>query len=294
MRLETPDPRAPKPPSRRAIALSFFTAGYALALQPAAATAIETDAQGLEISEPTLPGEGGFALPAYCARPQRAGAHAAILVVNEVFGVHAYIKDVCRRLAKQGFVALAPDYFRRAGDPSIAPDFAAIAPIVAATPVAQVMGDTQGALSWLRAQPFVNGARLGVTGFCWGGAVVWSACAQFEGLKAGVAWYGRLAPPAPGAFGDEPHRRWPLDFAGELKCPVLGLYGGRDQGISVASVEAMRRALAANGNPTGSQVILYPEAEHGFHADYRPSYNAHAAQDGWARMLAWFREQGVR
>lgn len=294
MRLTNPEGRDTPAPTRRAIAASIFTAGYALALQPAAATAITTDSEGLEILEPTIAGHENYALPAYVAKPRGNARRAAVIVANEVFGVHAYIKDVCRRFAKLGYVAIAPDYFDRAGDPSTATDLASIRPIVAAAGVEQVMGDTAGAIAWLQAQRFVRGGRLGITGFCWGGAVVWTACARFEALKAGVAWYGRLTPPPAGGFGAEEGRRWPVDLAGELKCPVLGLYGGRDQGIPLDTVEAMRAALAANGNPTRSEIVVYPDAEHGFHADYRPSYNEAAAQDGWSRARAWFRANGVR
>jgi carboxymethylenebutenolidase len=294
MRLDTPEgPLVSKPPSRRLITASLFTASYALASASAYAEPIHTPEEGLHIEEVRFRGAGGHALPAYVASPQAGGRHAAIIVVNEVFGIHDYIKDVCRRLAHQGYVAIAPAYFERTGDPSTLTDMAAIRQIVGAAPLEQVIGDTQGAIAYLKTRRNVFDAKIGVTGFCWGGAVVWMAAAQCRGIKAGVAWYGRLtAPPADG-FGVEAGRPWPVDVAGQLRAPVLGLYGALDQGISQDSVVAMRAALARDGNPTQSEIIVYPSAQHGFHADYRDSYNQTAAQDGWARLLAWFRAHGV-
>ncbi len=293
MRLTNPEGAPDAPPTRRAAIASMFTAGYALSMQPAAATAIETTSEGLHIDEEVrVFGDRGYVLPAYVARPARGGRRPAIIVANEIFGIHAYIKDVCRRLAHAGYVALAPDYFDRAGDPSTASTFQEVMPIVAQATMDQVMGDTGGAIDWLRGQRFVRDRNLGVTGFCWGGDVVWMACARFD-FRAGAAWYGRLVPPAAGQLGAGEMRQRPIDVAGELNCPVLGLYGERDQGIPVADVERMRAALAANGNPTGSRIIVYPEAQHGFHADYRPSYKEDAARDAWARMLAHFRANGL-
>ncbi|MES1157244.1 MAG: dienelactone hydrolase family protein [Alphaproteobacteria bacterium] len=291
MRLDTPEGNLA--PSRRAIASSFFVAGYALALSPPAAAAITTSAEGLVIEEPVLNGAGGYHLPSFLARPAQAGRHPAVIVVNEVFGIHEYIKDICRRLAHAGYVAIAPDYFDRAGDPATMSDFNQIRPIVATATYEQVMGDTAGAVEFLTHSPHVNASKLAITGFCWGGNVVWMAAARFPQLKAATAWYGRLAPPAQGDFGYEPGRPWPLDIAGDLHAPVLGLYGAQDQGIAQASVEQMRAALAAAHDRTHSEIIVYPDAGHGFHADYRTSYNEADARDGWTRMLAWFRSHGV-
>lgn len=289
MLLRTPEGEAPDlHQSRRAVlAGSIFTLGYAAALSPAAASAIETDANGLLIEEPSFKGHAGYQLPAYVARPDRPGRFPAVVVVNEIFGIHAYIKDICRRLAKQGYVALAPDYFDRAGDPSTLTDFAEVRKIVATADFEQQMGDTGAALGFLQGQPYVAAHQLAITGYCWGGTVVWMACAKFPILKAGAAWYGRLVGPA------DAGRPFPATVAGELKAPVLGLYGGKDQGIPLDTVETMRQALAAAGNPSKSEIIVYPESQHGFHADYRPSYDEAAAKDGWARMLAWFRQNGV-
>lgn len=288
MRLVTPEGGAPAPTRRTALA-TMFTAGYALSMQPAAASAIETPSDGLHIEEDVrVLGDRGYPLPAYLARPRGWGRRPAIIVANEIFGIHAYIKDVCRRLAHAGYVALAPAYFDRGGDPSTATTIAEVLPIVRQATIDQVIGDTGGAMDWLRGQPFVRDRNLGMTGFCWGGDAVWMACARLD-FRAGVAWYGRLARPAAGQPLADEERQRPVDVAGDLQCPVLGLYAERDQGIPLTDVEAMRAALAANGNPTGSRIIVYPEAQHGFHADYRPSYKEDAARDGWARMLAHFR-----
>jgi carboxymethylenebutenolidase len=204
-----------------------------------------------------------------------------------VFGVHDYIKDTCRRLAKLGYVAIAPAFFVRVGDPAPLTDFPAIMKIVGAASDQQVMGDVGATLKFLAAQPFVDSARIAVTGFCWGGGTTWLACESFPEFKAGVAWYGRMVPS--GAATDA-KRLWPSQLAGQLHCPVLGLYGAKD-GLA-AQVPAMRAALAAAGK-TGTEIIVYPDAGHGFHADYRDSYNAADAKDGWARMLAHFKRYGV-
>lgn len=290
MRLDTPEGQLP--PSRRSIAASLFFAGYAPAALSSCASPVTTPSDALIEEDVHVTGAGGYSLPAYVARPSARGRHAAVIVVNEIFGIHDYIKDVCRRFAREGYVAIAPDYFDRAGDPAPLTDMSAIRTIVQTAVHAQVMGDTSGAINWLHAQRFTNG-DFGVTGFCWGGAVTWMACAELGHIKAGVAWYGRLVAPEAGSFFDEAGREWPVDIADTLAVPVLGLYAEHDRGIPVASVEAMRAALAANGNPTRSNIIVYPGVAHGFHADYRESYNAGAAADGWSRCLAWFREHGV-
>ncbi|HWA01313.1 MAG TPA: dienelactone hydrolase family protein [Caulobacterales bacterium] len=291
MRLDMPEGNLS--PTRRAVAASFFTAGYALALSPPAQAAITTSAEGLVVEEPVLDGADGYRLPSYLVRPDAGGRRPAVIVVNEVFGIHEYIKDICRRLGRAGYVALAPDYFDRAGDPATAADFNQIRPMIAATHYEQVMGDTQGAIEFLAHNAHVNAGKLAITGFCWGGNVVWMAAARFPQIKAATAWYGRLAPPNQGDFGYEPGRPWPLDIAGQLHAPVLGLYGARDQGITQESVQAMRAALAGAHDRTHSEIVVYPDAGHGFHADYRDSYNEADAQDGWRRMLAWFHDHGV-
>lgn len=294
MLLRTPDGELPETnPSRRAALGALFTAGYTLSTGPVNAQAITTPVDGLILGEVRLAGAGGYGLPAYVARPEARGRRPAVIVVNEVFGIHAYIKDVCHRLARAGYVAIAPDYFDRAGDPSILTDFSQIRPIVASAGIDQVMGDTAGALAWLKAQRFVERRQIAITGFCWGGTIVWLAAAQFAEIKAGAAWYGRVAARKPGDFGYSENQRAPIGEAAKLKAPVLGLYAEKDQGIPLDTVEAMRAALAAAGNPTKSAIQVFPGAEHGFHADYRPSYKADAANEGWAQMLAWFKANGV-
>lgn len=266
--------------SRRAVLLA---AGYAAFDVAASAEPIRTPADGLTTGWESLPG----GLPAYVARPSGKGKHPAVIVVNEIFGVHEWIQDVCRRFAKAGYVAIAPEYFFR-GDPektlSKLTDFAAIRAIVAKAGHEQVMGDTRTTLDWLGKQGFVNGKKLAITGFCWGGAVTWMAAARFPELKAGGAWYGRLKGD-PGAEG----RKWPIEVVAELKAPVLGLYGALDKGIPVADVEAMQARLKGSK----SSIILYPEADHGFLADYRPSYNAAAGADAWAKLLVHFKANGA-
>jgi carboxymethylenebutenolidase len=268
--------------TRRSIALAV-AGGYALAAFSADAEPIHTDEQGLVTATVEIP-TADRKIPGYLARPAAPGKHPVVLVNSEVFGVHEWVKDVCRRLAKAGYVALAPDLFVRAGDPSKLTDMKAVMDIVKATPEAQVNGDTTASLKFLAAQPYADMKRLGVTGFCWGGGATWIDCERFPEFKAGVAWYGPLkAGPYP--------RTPPIDLVKDLKCPVLGLYGGQDKGIPQADVEAMRAAAKAAGKNV--EIHVYPDAQHGFLADYRPSYNAAASDDGWKKMLAFFAAHGV-
>jgi carboxymethylenebutenolidase len=291
MRLLTPEGNFD--PTRRTIATSLFFAGYAPAAVSSCAQPVTTPSDELIVEDVHVNGANDYSLPAYVARPSTAGRKGAVIVVNEIFGIHDYIKDVCRRFAREGYVAIAPDYFDRAGDPAPMTDYNAIREIVGTATFTQVMGDTSGAIDWLKAAAFVDAEKIGITGFCWGGNIVWMAAAYLTNIKAGVAWYGRLVAPAPGDFGAEQGREWPVDVAADIAAPVLGLYGGEDQGIPVATVEQMRAALQAAGNQTGSEIVVYPGAGHGFHADYRDSYNAEAAADGWRRAIAWFRDHGV-
>lgn len=270
--------------SRRGLTLAL-TGGYAVAAWSAEAQPISTDEAGLvtgmvELNAPDRK------IPGYLARPAGAGRHPAVVVVPEIFGLHEYIRDTCRRLAKAGYVALAPDYFVRAGDPSKLTDFPAIMKIVATATDAQVTADTAAAVAFLNAQAFADGSRLGITGFCWGGNVVWEACARLPNFKAGVAWYGRLS------ARPDANNKTPIELAPDLKAPVLGLYAEKDNGIPLTDVETMREALKAAGK-TGSEIVVYPGAQHGFHADYRPSFNKAAAEDGWQKMLAFFKQHGV-
>lgn len=272
--------------SRRGLTLAL-TGGYAVAAWSAEAQPVKTDEAGLitgtvQIKAPDRE------IPAFVARPAKAGKHPCVVLVSEIFGLHEYIRDTARRLAKAGYVAIAPDFFVRAGDPSTMTSFPEIMKIVATATDAQVMGDVQAALTWLKAQPFADAGRVAVTGFCWGGAVTWETVARVPGFKAGVAWYGRLS----NGMANDPDNRNPLDLVGELKAPVLGLYAEKDNGIPLTDVEKMKEALKAAGK-TSSDIVVYPGAQHGFHADYRPSYKKDAAEDGWARMLAFFRKNGV-
>ncbi len=279
-------PEGPRPDdfkiSRRLLGGLLF-AGYATAAVSQSAEPVVTDEAGLVTETVTLPAPDGFDLPAYVARPEGEGPFPIVVVASEIFGVHAYIQDVCRRLAKEGYAAIAPAFFVRVEDPAPLSDMARVFEIVGAAGYEQVMGDVDAALEWLHGQIWADSARVGITGFCWGGKVVWQAVARYAAFKAGVAWYGRLAPEE-GATGGAP---WPVDLAADLKAPVLGLYGEDDRGIPLASVQAMRDALTSAGQ-TESEIVVYPGAGHAFHADYRPSYQAEAATDGWSRLLAHF------
>jgi carboxymethylenebutenolidase len=259
-------------------------AGYAAYALGADADPIHTDGAGMITEMVVLPS----AIPAYVARPDGHGAWPAVVVISEVFGLHEYIRDVCRRFAKLGYVAIAPAFFVRAGDPAPLTDFAAIMKIVAAASDRQVMGDVGATLEFLKSQPYIEPRKLAITGFCWGGGVVWRACETYPDFKAGVSWYGPLAP-GPNTPPD-PNQVWPIDHVADLHTPILGLYAGKDP--TSAPVQAMREALAKAGK-TGDEIIIYGDAGHGFHADYRPSYNEADAEDGWSRLLAHFALNGV-
>jgi carboxymethylenebutenolidase len=274
---------------RRSFLVTTLGAGFAVAVQPVMAqTAIVTDATGLLAGEVGVPVADGT-LVAYRAAPPTPGA-PVVLVVSEIFGVHEHIKDICRRLARAGYFAIAPELFARQGDPrsmTSIPDI--LNTIVARTPDAQVLGDLDACVSWAQQQGG-NTDRLAVTGFCWGGRITWLYAAHQPKLRAAVAWYGRLVGEA---NANTP--RHPVDIVDDLQAPVLGLYGGADPGIPPETVEKMRQRLAASANPKArvAQIRVYDQAPHAFHADYRPSYRKADADDGWARLLAWFRENGV-
>lgn len=262
--------------------------GYAVAALAKEAKPITTDAEGLSTETVTYAAPDGFQLSAYVARPAGDGPFPVVVVVSEIFGVHEYIRDICRRLAKQGYAAIAPAFFDRVEDPAPLSDMQRIMQIVGAANYEQVMGDLSATLEWASQQSWSKDGKVGITGYCWGGKVVWQAAARFAAIGAGVAWYGRLAPAADATpVQISSGQPWPVDIADDLKAPVLGLYGGKDQGIPLASVERMREALARAGQ-TGSQIIVYPDAQHGFHADYRASYSEADAKDGWSKLLATF------
>ncbi len=276
-------------PSRRPGSLiGRLAEGFARAVQPIQSTTISTDTAGLIAGEIALPVRDGE-IPAYRACPENGTDLPVILVVQEIFGVHEHIKDVCRRLAKLGYFAITVELYARQGDVSTLTDPPEIfAKVVNHVPDSQVMSDLDAAVLYAKATGRCNTARLGVTGFCWGGRITWTYCVHNPATRAGVAWYGRLVAPAPAAL----QPAYPVDLAPHLKVPVLGLYGEADAGIPVEHVEKMRAALAACGNTT-SEIVLYPAAPHAFYADYRPSYRKEAAEDGWQKMRAWFTKHGV-
>jgi len=272
--------------TRRGFVVTSLAAGFALAAQPVSAQTITTDTQGLEAGEVKVPVKDGD-IPAYRALPAGAGPFPVILVVQEIFGVHEHIKDICRRLAKLGYLAVAPECYARQGDVSKIADFREIvSKVVSKVPDAQVMSDLDAAVAWSKGTGKADLAKLGITGYCWGGRIVWLYAAHNPNLKAGVAWYGRLAGEA-----DDLHPKHPLNLAAAINAPVLGLYGEADQGIPVASVEQMRTALKQAGKT--AEIVLYPDTPHAFFADYRPSYRKDKAEDGWKRMLEWFKKYGV-
>ncbi|MCE9607744.1 MAG: dienelactone hydrolase family protein [Planctomycetia bacterium] len=272
--------------SRREFVVTTLATGFALAVQPVAAETITTDTADLEAGEVKIPVADGE-IPAYQARPAKGDSFPTVLVVQEIFGVHEHIKDVCRRFAKLGYLAVAPELYARQGDVSKETDIQKIiASVVSKVPDAQVLADLDATVAWAAKSGKGNVDKLGITGFCWGGRIVWLYSAHSSKLKAGVAWYGRLT-----SAVDALHPKHPLDLAGELKAPVLGLYGAADTGIPVESVEKMQAAIKAAGKP--SEIVLYPDTPHGFHADYRPTYRKDKADDGWKRALAWFKQNGV-
>ena len=278
------------PFTRRQFIVTALGAGFALSVQPVAAqTVISTDSVGLTAGEIRLPAAGGE-MPAYRAQPASGGNWPVILVVQEVFGVHDYIKDVCRRLAKLGYLAIAPELFARQGDPRQYTNVQELlGKLVSKIPDAQVLADLDACVAWAGANGG-NTERLGITGFCWGGRITWLYSAHNPRLRAGVAWYGRIVGPS-----SELTPKQAIDIAGSLHGPVLGLYGGADPGIPLDTVRQMRQALAVAANPAskGSSIHVYDGAPHAFHADYRPSYRKEDAEDGWRRLQAWFTQHGV-
>jgi carboxymethylenebutenolidase len=279
--------------TRRTALKTALGVGYAAATMPIMAqTAIQTASTGLNMGQATVD-VNGFAVPFYFAKPQGKTNLPVILVVQEIFGVHDYIADICRRFAKAGYLAIAPELYARQGDPRAYADMGKLmAEVVSKVPDAQVMGDLDAAVKWA-GENGGNLKKVGITGFCWGGRITWLYAEQSKHIKAGVAWYGRLV----GTPSDLTPKH-PLELAAGLKGPVLGLYGGQDGGIPLTTVNQMKDALAeagAKGNAAAraSEFVVYPQAPHAFHADYRPSYRQDAAEDGWKRALAWFKTHGV-
>jgi carboxymethylenebutenolidase len=274
--------------TRREFVMTMLATGFALAVRPVSAqTMIITDTTGLTAGEVKIPVRGGQ-IPAYRAMPASGAQFPVVIVVQEIFGVHEHIKDVCRRLAKVGYLAIAPELYARQGDVSKISDMKQIIEtVVSKVPDAQVMSDIDAAVAWAKESGKGDVSKLGITGFCWGGRIVWLYAAHNPQLKAGVAWYGRIV-----GQTNELQPKYPLDVAAAIKAPVLGLYGGADQGIPVETVEQMRQALKAAGN-NQAEIIVYPDTPHAFHADYRPSYRKEPAADGWKRLQAWFKKYGV-
>ena len=265
--------------------------GYAASVMPVMAqTAIKTSAGGLRTGESTYD-VNGFKVPVYFAAPVGKKNLPVVLVIQEIFGVHEYIADTCRRFAKAGYLAIAPELYARQGDPTQYGEIAKlISEVVSKVPDAQVMRDLDGAVKWA-GENGGNLKKVAITGFCWGGRITWLYAQQSQNVKAGVAWYGRLSG-TPSALSPKN----PIDLVADMQAPVLGLYGGQDSGIPLTTVNQMKDALAAastNRNAQGSQFVVYPDAPHAFHADYRPSYRKEPAADGFKRALDWFKTHGV-
>ncbi|HXA71369.1 MAG TPA: dienelactone hydrolase family protein [Stellaceae bacterium] len=288
--IERPHPKSRAPKirlSRRDFVVTGITAGFALAVQPVQAqTVITTDTNGLVAGPVEIPVSDGT-IPGYRARPDGKGPYATVLVIHEAWGVHEHIQDICRRLAKVGYFAVAPELFARQGDPRALTDTSQILQqIINKVPDAEVASDLDATVAWARKDKAANTVKLGVTGFCWGGRQVWMYAFHNPKLKAAVSWYGFLNHP------DSPITpKGPLDLVARLKVPVLGLYGGADSNIPVAQVKEMEAKLKAAHKHC--EFMIYPDAPHAFNADYRPSYRPEAAKDGWARTLAWFKAHGV-
>jgi carboxymethylenebutenolidase len=275
--------------SRRDFVRTSVGSGFAAAVLPVMAqTVIKTDTTGLVAGEVTIP-VGDFKMPAYRAAPAGKANAPVVLVISEIFGVHEHIADVARRFAKAGYFAIAPELFVRQGDAGSYGEIAKlIAEVVSKVPDAQVMGDLDATVAWAKGQGADTG-KTAITGFCWGGRITWLYAAHNPAVKAGAAWYGRLV----GATSPL-NPAHPVDLAGKLNGPVLGLHGGQDSGIPLDTVDKMKVALAAgSASAKKSEFVVYPDAPHAFHADYRPSYRKDAADDGWKRCLAWFKAQGV-
>ena len=272
--------------TRREFVVTTLATGFALAVQPVSAQTITTDTNGLVAGEVKIPVAGGT-IPAYRAMPETGKTFPVVLVVQEIFGVHEHIKDLCRRFAKLGHVAIAPELYSRQGDVSKITNInEIISKVVSKVPDSQVMSDLDATVAWAKRSSKGDTNKLAITGFCWGGRIVWLYAAHSTQLKAGVAWYGRLV-----GSPDELHPTHPVDVAAKIKAPVLGLYGGKDTGIPQDTIEKMRGAIKAAGGK--SEIVVYPDAGHGFNADYRPGYDKTAAEDGMRRLKEWFKKYGA-
>ena len=274
--------------SRRTLVSGLIGAGFAVAVSPVEGCYVQTSPDGLDAGMKTFKCADNLEMNVYVAHPKGAKKAPVIVIIQEIFGLHEHIQDVCRRFAKAGYLAIAPQLYARQGDPSQYTDIAKLmAEVVSKVPDAQVMADLDGAVQWATANGG-DAARMGITGFCWGGRITWLYAAHGP-VKAGVAWYGRLVGQA-----SELTPKHPVEIAPILKAPVLGLYGEKDTGIPLDTIDKMKAALAS-GSPQAkaSEFVVYPDAPHAFHADYRASYRKEAAEDGWKRALAWFKTHGV-
>ncbi|CBJ37353.1 putative Carboxymethylenebutenolidase [Ralstonia solanacearum CMR15] len=274
---------------RRSFVKTALGSAFAAAVLPVSAQAIHTDFNGLTVGEVSVP-VGDFKVPAYRAQPEGKTGLPVMIVVSEIFGVHEYIADVCRRFAKLGYLAIAPDLFVRQGDPQSYGTLQELrANVISKVPDAQVIGDLDATVAWAR-QNGGDPARIGINGFCWGGRQAWLFAEHSADIKAAVVWYGHLKGTATAL-----QPAFPIDKVADLKAPVLGLYGAKDTGITQDAVQAMKAALETSANPKAkaSRTIVYPDAGHAFHADYRPSYVKADAEDGWKKCLAWFKDHGV-
>src|SRR5207302_973296 len=271
--------------TRRGFMMTTLAVGFALAIKPVSAETLTTDAAGLAAGEVKIPTSDG-SIPAYRAMPSKGRAFSVVVVVQEIFGVHEHIKDVCRRFAKLGYLAVAPELYARQGDVSKMEIQDIMSKVVSKVPDDQVMSDLDATVAWAKKSGKGNTAKLGITGFCWGGRIVWLYTAHNKDVKAAVAWYGRLV-----GDKDELHPKYPVDVVLELNAPVLGLYGGADQGIPLSTIETMRAALKEAKKP--SEIVVYPDTPHAFFADYRDSYRKEQAEDGWKKMQEWFKKYGV-
>jgi carboxymethylenebutenolidase len=270
---------------REFMATATLATGFALAVKPVSAKVITTDAKGLVAGAVKIPVKDGE-IPAYRAQPDTGDNFPVVMVIQEVFGVHEHIQDIARRFAKLGYLAIAPELFIRQGDVSKLSSIDEIRPIVAKVPDAQVLSDLDATVDWGVKSSKGNAEKVGITGFCWGGRIVWLYAAHNPKLKAGVAWYGRLVGDA-----TELQPKYPVDIASTLTVPILGLYGGQDTGIPVNTVEQVRKKLKSSSSK--SEIVVYPNVPHAFFADYRSSYRETEAKDGWKRLQAWFKQHGL-
>ena len=271
--------------TRRGLLVAGGTlAGYAITADPVLAQAIKTDTSGIVAGDQQVK-IGDYSMPVYEARPESGSSHPIVIVISEIWGVHEYIRDAARRFAKEGFHAVAPELFKREGGVAHLPDIQQILKIVLAVPREQVLGDLQASVDWAKTRPGVAAKAVGVTGWCWGGSTTIHAAAAIPDMKAAVAWYGPPARPYQAKSGPVTG----FDVAKDIKVPFLGLFGETDKNPPPEDAKKFGEMLKQHGNKN-VEIVVYPGASHGFHADYRPSYNKAAADDGWKRCVAWLKK----